>query len=67
MYYSFTDGTERTVPDMCGYCPMDTGGNHSPNCPCSQPQGFKFWDDGDIRLAEQMLPIALETWPDYPS
>ena len=33
MHFSTSDGKECDVPDMCGFCDMDTGGNHQPNCP----------------------------------
>jgi hypothetical protein len=32
MKFSFTDGKEIMVPDMCGFCLMGTGGQHELNC-----------------------------------
>ena len=37
MRITTTDGRVYERPDMCGYCSMDTGGNHQFNCPCYQP------------------------------
>lgn len=32
-----TAGQYHPFFDMCGYCEMDTGGQHQPNCPLFQP------------------------------
>lgn len=32
-----TAGNPRIFYDMCGYCDMDTGGNHRSWCPCYKP------------------------------
>ena len=42
MRITTTDGQEYTMPDMCGYCNMDTAGNHEMNCPCRQPLGVQM-------------------------
>lgn len=31
-----TAGNPIIFYDMCGYCEMDTGGNHHPDCPCAR-------------------------------
>ena len=33
MYFSFSDGREIFKADMCGYCQLNTGGEHEENCP----------------------------------
>ena len=36
MRFSTTDGRVWDTPDMCGYCQLDTAGNHQSHCPLSQ-------------------------------
>lgn len=33
MHFSFSDGREVFKPDMCGYCQLNTGGQHEVKCP----------------------------------
>ncbi len=43
MRFSHTDGTVVDIPDTCPYCEIDTGMNHSMDCPCYP--GFEWWSD----------------------
>ena len=50
MRITTTDGQEYITPDMCGYCEMDTGGEHQANCPCYQSLGEQMVNDPTFNI-----------------
>lgn len=68
MHFSFTDGRELDIPDMCACCHISTGGRHESHCPLFQQQmreGYREMAEMNIKMAEAFLPIAKETYPEF--
>lgn len=61
-----TGGQYHPVYDMCGYCEMNTGGQHEAHCPLFKQQmkeGYQEMAEINIEIAKEFLPIALENYP----
>lgn len=48
--YTTTDGRVIDVPDICGHCQLDTGGNHEPHCPFYTPWNTRVISDMEINI-----------------
>lgn len=63
MYYSFADGRELNVPDMCGYCQMTTGGAHELHCPLYEQSTYQdlgqFYLGGEVRKLSYPDHVAI--------
>ena len=40
MEYTTTSGETTRIPNMCGFCSLNTGGGHEPNCPMGLQIGW---------------------------
>ena len=64
MRFNTTDGKVWDTPDMCGYCQLDTAGNHQSYCPLSQPTWFNFIQSdtelGTTRFPEESFKQILK-------
>ena len=56
MYFSLTDGREIFTADMCGYCQLNTGGEHEKDCPLSNRIIAKGEIFSKVNIHYEVLP-----------
>lgn len=57
MRLTTTDGKEIITPDTCGYCRMDTAGQHDPKCPCYVNSHVTYEINGHLFVEFQYHPL----------